>query len=497
MPVVQTTQTPTKASTNDRIFSYETPSSKRVPLRALQMLTQSVSPLTRDYVQPFPISEGTDQKKSPLALLAATCSSIGKTEAKQESREPMTARHESPKTITSSNSTSVDGRSSMSKISADETKSSFKPYKHDESKESHHNSTGSEKPGFRAPSKDTADSLHRKSPDFNRTKTHVGSFSPFQYPYLADSANAAHCFYQTQNRMCGMYFDMAGHQPSSHHSCLKTDCAGNCGSALLPPTSLAPTNPSTPSIRPIFPSPTVSTPSTVKSHGLPSSGASRSNPLYPRCNCGYCNQVAPVSQEGNLKGVQHPGLAQYHRDYLQVTSNCQDPYCTNCKSQVLPGGTTGGSPRGCGPHCFHHHHESSPTVVPNSLSSIAPTMSHLYPYGFMLRPQSDQANTFVCNWVQDSKNCGKNFATSDELLQHLRTHTSAANATPLHTPCNIPGCPCNLKAIPGSTPRLHSARYHPYFIPSPGAFHSSSFHNAIAPYTSPHGIPYGSPFKPY
>lgn len=53
MPGVKTTQIATKASSNDRVLS---PFTKRVPLRALQMLTQSVSPLTRDYVQPFPIS---------------------------------------------------------------------------------------------------------------------------------------------------------------------------------------------------------------------------------------------------------------------------------------------------------------------------------------------------------------------------------------------------------------------------------------------------------
>ena len=459
--------------------------------------------------------EGSEQKKSPLALLAATCSSIGKTEAaKQEAREPMTAR-QSPKSTSSANSmTAADGsRASINKISTDESKSSFKPYKHDEAKElDHRNATSSpEKPGFRAPSKDAiVDSLSHsnhasKSPDFRTTKAaHMGSFTPFQYPYLTDSAANAHCYYPSPSRMCGMYFDI-GHQPSAHHSCLKTDCSGNCGSALIPsPPSLAPTTSSTASIRPIFPSPSVSTSSTVKSHGLPSSGTPRSSSLYPRCNCGYCNQAAP-SHEGNLKGVQHqhPGLTQYHRDYLQATSNCPDPYCTNCKSQVLSAGTTGSSSRaGYGPHCFHHHHDSPPTVLPGSLSSIAPAMSHLYPYGFMLRPQADQANPFVCNWVQDSKNCGKNFATSDELLQHLRTHTSAANTTapPLHTPCNIPGCPCNLKTLSASPSRIHTAaaaRYHPYFIPSPGALHPSSFHSAITPYASAHGIPYGSPFKPY
>lgn len=447
---------------------------------------------------PFKQEGSEQQKKSPLALLAATCSSIGKTEAKSDTREAINARQSPKSSLGNIPQPSSDARtSSINKISTDESKSSFKPYKHDE-KESNHNTSNIEKPGFRAPSKTTSptDSLthssHSKSPEF-RSKGHVNSFTPFQYPYFADSANA-HCFYQPQNRMCGMYFDMA-HPSSGHHSCLKTDCTGNCGSIILPPTSLTPTTPSAPSIRPIFPTPPVSAPSTVKSHGLPSAGG-RSNPLYPRCNCGYCNQASP-SQEGNLKGIQHPGLSHYHRDYIQASMNCQDPYCTNCKSQLLsPSTSNTSSPRGCGPHCFHHQHDNT-TVLPGSLSSVTPAMSHMYPYGFMLRSPTDQTNPFVCNWVQDSKNCGKNFSTSDELLQHLRTHTSAANATPLHTPCNIPGCPCNLKSSLSAPSRLHSARYHPYYIPSPSALHSPSFHSAITPYASPHGIPYTSSFKPY
>ena len=423
------------------------------------------------------------QKKSPLALLAATCSSIGKTEGKKEGREPVItpARH-SPKIQNSLN----DVRSVV-KLASDESKSSFKPYKQSEEKEINH---ASEKPGFRAPSKNLDNpSSHSKSPEFrSKVSPHIGAgFSPFQYSYLTDSS--AHCFYQSSpaSRLCGMYYDLPGHNTSSgHHStCLKSDCTGNCGSMVIPsPTSLTP---ATPSIRPMFPTPPVSAPSPVKSHGL-SPPTARSNPLYPKCNCGYCNQ----GQESSLKqGIQH--LPHYHRDYL--ASACQDPYCTNCKT---PKTSTASSAHGCGPHCYgHHHHESS--ILPGALPTVPPTMSHLYPYaGFMLRAQNDQNGPFVCNWVQDSKNCGKNFTTSEELLQHLRTHTSAANASaPLHTPCNIPGCPCGLKSAISGPARLHStARYHPYFMAG-SSLHTPSFHTAMSHYSSPHGVPYPSSLKPY
>ena len=460
-------------------------SRSRVPLHELQMLTQSVT--SRDYVHAYaPITEsGDQQKKSPLALLAATCSSIGKTEGKKESREAVinTSRL-SPKISSSLN----DVRGTV-KLNSEE-KSSFKPYKQLDEKEVSHNT---EKPGFRAPSKDTANdvSSHNKSPEFrNKVSPHIGpGFASFQYPsYLTDPSG--HCFYQgsPSSRVCGMYYDMAGHSSSSSHhaTCLKPDCNG-CNSMVLPsPTSLAPT---TPSIRPMFPTPPVSGPSPVKSHGLSPTSA-RSNPLYPRCNCGYCNQ----GQESSLKQTL-PHLAHYHRNYL--TSACQDPYCVNCKTSKT---STSGSSHGCGPQCYGHHHHDSSSLLPSPLPTVPPSMSHLYPYaGFMLRAQNDQNGPFVCNWVQDSKNCGKNFTTSEELLQHLRTHTSTASASsaPLHTPCNIPDCPCGLKSAISGPTRLHSAsRYHPYFMPSP-ALHAPSFHSAISHYTSPHGIPYPSTLKPY
>lgn len=376
------------------------------------------------------------------------------------------------------------------KLSSDE-KSSFKPYKHLEGKES------SEKQGFRAPNKDAPSqngvvSPLTKSPEFrSKISPHTGSgFSPFPYPsYISDSSG--HCFLQTSpvSRLCGMYYDIPGHTAAtSHHAtCLKSDCTGNCSSMLLPPPATS-ISPAASSIRPMFPAPSVSAASPVKSHSILPTASPRSNPLYPRCNCGYCNQGQELKPS-----MQH--LPQYHRDYF-TSAVCQDPYCTNCKSTK-----TSSSNHGlCGPHCFGHHHDSSP-VLPGTLPTIQPSMSHLYPYaGFMLRTQNDQNGPFVCNWVQDSKNCGKNFTTSEELLQHLRTHTSAANASTaansLHTPCNVPGCPCGLKSVMSGPSRIHSAaRYHPYFMPTP-PLHSPAFHSAISHYATPHGIPYPS-IKPY
>ncbi|KAK3755744.1 hypothetical protein QZH41_019979, partial [Actinostola sp. cb2023] len=110
----------------------------RVPLEALQMLTQSVSKCNQDYIQPLPLKED-EQKKSPLALLAATCSSIGKAEP-TKTAEP-----------------ERDNTSLSTKISSDETRSSFKPYKQSAEK----GEEMTEKTGFRSPSKEN---ISRASP---------------------------------------------------------------------------------------------------------------------------------------------------------------------------------------------------------------------------------------------------------------------------------------------------------------------------------------------
>ncbi|XP_046863784.1 zinc finger protein 503-like isoform X2 [Xenia sp. Carnegie-2017] len=463
----------------------------RVPLHELQMLTQSVA--TRDYVHAFGTisdSSSEQQKKSPLALLAATCSSIGKTEEKKETREAVTnntvsVRH-SPKI------TSNDRNVVIKHTTADE-KSSFKPYKHLEGKDVSNSAV--EKVGFRAPNKDSPtndNSTQNKSPHFrSKILPHVGtSFHGFQYPYLSDTSG--HCYYQgsSSNRFCGgVYYDLPNSSNTHHHpTCFKIDCTGNCTPTMIPtPTSLAPTTLST---RPMFPTPPVSVQSPIKSLGMSST---RPNSLYSRCNCGYCNQT------GDMKAGFHQPVPHYHREYL--TTVCQDPFCTNCK---VPKSSSTASSHGCRTPCFGHHHYDGLTTslpIPETLPTVPPSMSHLYPYtGFMLRAQNDQNGPFVCNWVQDSKNCGINFKTSEELLQHLRIHTSSANSsssTSAHTPCNIPGCPCGLKSPLGGGTRLHStARYHPYLLPNP-AFHSPPYHSAMSHYASTHSLPYASSIKPY
>lgn len=123
----------------------------------------------------------------------------------------------------------------------------------------------------------------------------------------------------------------------------------------------------------------------------------------------------------------------------------------------------------------HHLH----SLHPSSLSTnTAPTLSHpLYTYGFML-PNEPQPH--ACNWVSVGGPCDKRFATSEELLAHLRTHTALHGMVDSKLLSAYPSsvsstASCHLHMPPHSSagtlpssfslrgsPGLSLARYHPY-----------------------------------
>lgn len=109
-----------------------------------------------------------------------------------------------------------------------------------------------------------------------------------------------------------------------------------------------------------------------------------------------------------------------------------------------------------------------------------------------------------CNWVgPDTSYCGKRFAASDELFQHLRQeHTG--NAIP-DSLLNASSASTNslLAALPRAYPTpplspLSSARYHPYkssqLLPpsSSGSIAAGLMppHPSLAPYFSPYAALY-------
>ena len=144
----------------------------------------------------------------------------------------------------------------------------------------------------------------------------------------------------------------------------------------------------------------------------------------------------------------HAGLSPYTYARVKTTSGattlvpvCRDPYCTNCQitmqhtALTTPGAT-------CAAGCTQCNHEKLSGATPLPPSSVASALSagglgpsvlgglgasasSLYPHAFGVLPGHGLA--YVCNWVAGSDYCGKRFATSEELLQHLRTHTASSD----------------------------------------------------------------------
>lgn len=172
---------------------------------------------------------------------------------------------------------------------------------------------------------------------------------------------------------------------------------------------------------------------------------------------------------------------------------CKDPYCTGCQysahnQQMLMGVPC---PAGC-------------TQCEQQKYGLAMAMSQLPPN----HPFAQMSKPFACNWLLPDGYCGRRFSTTDELIQHMKTHSpnlsdpataasilaaqqsAASLMPPLFFP---PGLHRSAAAAypPSTSPLspLSASRYHPYA--KPGALPSaaspySSFNPALSAYYPPY-----------
>ncbi|CAH0390617.1 unnamed protein product [Bemisia tabaci] len=148
---------------------------------------------------------------------------------------------------------------------------------------------------------------------------------------------------------------------------------------------------------------------------------------------------------------------------------CKDPYCTGCQLSLGHNPLAGPCPSGC-TQCDHQKYNLAAAAA---LSMVSPPHPLAYQLG---RP-------YVCSWIVGDNYCGKRFGTSDELLQHLRTHTSSAESSTLMNSMRYPPSPVSpLSAA--------AARYHPYSKPGlpPTSSPFSAFNPTLGPYYSPYAL---------
>lgn len=125
-----------------------------------------------------------------------------------------------------------------------------------------------------------------------------------------------------------------------------------------------------------------------------------------------------AAQHHALKtGALNPYLS-YARLKAGAGDACRDPYCTGCSlsAHLLGGFKPGACPAGCA-QCDH---AKTPSFPPPGHPAAA------YAHAQLAALAAASQLPYVCSWVAgDSAYCGKRFAGSDELLQHLRGHAAA------------------------------------------------------------------------
>nr|XP_028584958.1 zinc finger protein 503 [Podarcis muralis] len=538
----------------------------RLPIKVLKMLTARTGHILHpEYLQPLPSTPVSpielDAKKSPLALLAQTCSQIGKPDPSPSSKLSSVTSNGSDK------DSSKSGPLKLSDIGV-EDKSSFKPYSKPgaDKKEASAGVGGSaaasgggsgggggggnEKSGFRVPSA----TCQPFTPRTGSPTSSASACSPGLLPGADGKGGDADK--KDSSDGCGA---KAGSEPSGGHGRLGAGCGGitaelsqaahesakgllassssssssssassdssSCGGSITVTSSssaaavlssglVAPVSPYKPG-QTVFP--------------LPPAGMSYPGSLAG-AYAGYPPQFLPhgvaldPTKSGSLqlagslgcsKAAGSSPLAGASPPSVMTASLCRDPYCLSyhCASHLAGAASAScahdqalksGYPLMYPTHPLHTVHSSLSGATPPSLAGHP-----LYPYGFML-PNDPQPH--ICNWVSANGPCDKRFATSEELLSHLRTHTAfpgtdkllssypsstslasaaaAAMACHMHIPTTVaPGSPGTLALRSPHHALGLSSRYHPYSkspLPTPGA--PVPVPAATGPYYSPYAL---------
>ncbi|XP_058788554.1 zinc finger protein Noc-like [Phymastichus coffea] len=475
--------------------------------------------LQPDYLSPLPTT--LDAKKSPLALLAQTCSQIGAdsptkplissldksgkgSSTASSARSPPTAKLERSRNSPSdggskSNSTSSSSSSSLSSSSL----LAFKPYETNVvSKRSSEESRPASKASSvhsasgvadsASASDDTNNNTHKRS---SHRSTPVGrkSASPTQTSPCNSSSSS--------NSSSGGGGGSSSKSPSGSSSERKTPAQERDKSSASPKNSGG----ASPIIRSGMEilSGHKDAASMYKPGGLPFAAASAlccppsvaENPAFRPPFAG----APPFSHHHAAALLGYTAANNPYLNYARVktasggetlvpVSVCKDPFCNGCQYSVhnLMGAPAAAA---CPSGCTQCDHQKYGLMSLSSLGPMAPPALAGYaaPLPAAVAAAAAAAGKpHVCSWVAGDSYCGKRFATSDELLQHLRSHTSLG-AEALHPLLSPRGYPA-----PSLSPL--SARYHPYgkppTAPLPASIAASPYSafNALGPYYSPYTI---------
>ncbi|XP_013184526.1 zinc finger protein Elbow isoform X2 [Amyelois transitella] len=384
------------------------------------MLTSSNQYLRPDYLSPLPTT--LDAKKSPLALLAQTCSAIG-------------ADSPNPKLISAAEKAS---KKYDDKPVHNDNKPSFKPYE----------SCLTAREKTRTPEdRASVGHPHSKTPLSSKGST---STTPVQARCGSNQSSSSQRTPPPAHRKTPSEKSEERSSPlrGSPVPTKSNSNSPSSSSTKLPytPTSLSS---SSDTKEPSSFKPSVPVTSTAFLGGMPPSG-------FP----------LPMDiMTSSLMAAQHHALKNGLNPYLAYARMkapgsdlgiCRDPYCTGCslsshllKSAVCPAG------------CAQCDHAKTPFTIPSGHPAAA-----AYAHAQLAALAAASQLPYVCSWMAgDSAYCGKRFASSDELLQHLRSHTASSESNSSLSMLSATH-PLLQRTYP--TPPLSplTPRFHPYSKPS-------------------------------
>ncbi|XP_033644284.1 zinc finger protein 703-like [Asterias rubens] len=369
-----------------------------------------------EYLQPLdPLPTTLDAKKSPLALLAQTCSSIGKPDPPQSSNDVKPA-------LAPIGRQSPTGKHSPEKASsvAGLPESSFKPYKQPDKRDGdalvikigYQGKDGKREvksPLINSPHSPLlkAKSEPTTTPRSTPGSTEMGHSSLSESGHKDTLTNSKPTAPVQAAQVAPSHLHHSSYPGHYKHGLLPASHAGHCGC----PSQVV-------GHMPYYPDPAVAARDPMSVH---SPHKHEVNPLLAATASPYTAYARVKTADGGTT----------------LMPICRDPYCTNCQSAQH---YQTASHSGC-TQCRHDTFalntpfpialplpgSLSPYPLPSSVPSSAHPSQYLYPHP---TTTTSQDHGHVCNWVSGATSCGKRFASSEELLQHLRTHTMTNSEVP-------------------------------------------------------------------
>lgn len=484
-----------------------------------------------------------DAKKSPLALLAQTCSSIGKDTTNTKSLIPPLEKKEGEKTSDKSNS---EGSKRESK---------------DKDSTSSHN-----KPGFRTISNKDIPPLvpvSRSNDDKKTRSSPSPSSKSSPRPPKEKSINST----SQTDLSTGPPRSLSSHSSGSHHNLADKDedKGKRPGSSPRSPGKFSrdgvsygdiakSMSASSQSAYNVYSSMSSSYPHfTHAGHVLQTDAAAAHFAGYPLPLPAHgafgsssaaaaalaAQSSALAAQSSALKAGMGSSFSPYVT-YARVRTPsgattlvpvCRDPYCTHCQlteqNAHLSSTCTAVGCAQCAHEkslqnlsmelngsSFSHLQSLSASGLLTSVPSSSLHLSSPLYHHSALSGHAPSAFPFACNWVSaGNEHCGKRFTTSEELLQHLRTHTTVSDPLSLAATYDRYGLAAGLPGLHGHLPThgsvspnslrrnyptslsplsglMGSGRYHPYksMISPPSGLSSAQPHPGLSPYLSHYSL---------